>query len=267
MLLPAPSYRYDPLYLEAGARELLYLGQSDNLGVELTRAGSPLYWARYLVRLCRHVWRIRKILRQYEIDLVHTHASSFVGGAIAARWCGIPCAIHLHEYPFLLPVWARQVYWRVLPRLGSALICCADFIRRAFVAVGCPPERVHTVYNGVDLAAFRPDRNSGLRAELGIPPEHCLVGFAGRLSPRKGVEYFLEAAQILLAERTALLGRRNPVEESKIVPVASCLAHRPNWTVISALRHPVSPPVGGIKMTSPSGLRSKRTSRLSWQSA
>ena len=68
--------------------------------------------------------------------------------------------------------------------------------------------------------------------------------------------------QAASGDRIALLDRRNPVDESKKMPVPSCSVHRPSWRVILALRFPVFPPVGGITNTSPCAFRSSLRSRL-----
>src|SRR5487761_1191918 len=52
----------------------------------------------------------------------------------------------------------------------------ADLIRR-----GVPPEKVHTIRNGVDLERFAPGAaaSAGLRARLGAGRDDCLVLYAG----------------------------------------------------------------------------------------
>jgi polysaccharide biosynthesis protein PelF len=49
----------------------------------------------------------------------------------------------------------------------------------------------------VDLAAFDPTRRAEMRASLGIAANQILVGWVGRLDPKKNVEHFLEAAAIV----------------------------------------------------------------------
>src|SRR5215216_6111749 len=58
----------------------------------------------------------------------------------------------------------------------------------------------------------------------------------------------------------APFGRRNPVDESKPIPVLSFSTQVLNSPINVKLRLPVSPPVGGIIMRSPSLVRSNRKS-------
>ena len=75
--------------------------------------------------------------------------------------------------------------------------------------------------------------------------------------------HFSKGIQAASGERSAPFGSLNPPEESKTTPNLCRLFHNHNWAVIPALELLVSPPVGGIIIKSPFGLRSKRKSRLS----
>src|SRR4051812_36389320 len=49
----------------------------------------------------------------------------------------------------------------------------------------------------VDLAMFDPTTRSTMRARLGIEAEQVLIGWVGRLDPKKNVEDFIEAAALV----------------------------------------------------------------------
>lgn len=51
----------------------------------------------------------------------------------------------------------------------------------------------------VDLGAFDPSTRSGMRTRLGVQDNHVLIGWAGRLDPKKNVEDFIEAAALVAA--------------------------------------------------------------------
>jgi glycosyltransferase involved in cell wall biosynthesis len=56
------------------------------------------------------------------------------------------------------------------------------------------PNRCEVILNGVDYHAIeRVSTPVALRAELGLPDDAVLVGFAGRLEPHKGIGVLLEA--------------------------------------------------------------------------
>ncbi|MET0359799.1 MAG: glycosyltransferase family 4 protein, partial [Pararhizobium sp.] len=52
----------------------------------------------------------------------------------------------------------------------------------------------------VDLAAFDPSKRAAMRAKLGFSDRHIVVGWVGRLDPKKNVEQVIEAAALLKAE-------------------------------------------------------------------
>ncbi|MFC4222719.1 glycosyltransferase family 4 protein [Lysinibacter cavernae] len=59
--------------------------------------------------------------------------------------------------------------------------------------------------NGVDTERFRPDlldaeRRDALRQELGLDGSTPVIGFVGRLNAGKGLEFFAEACQLLVAQ-------------------------------------------------------------------
>jgi glycosyltransferase involved in cell wall biosynthesis len=53
------------------------------------------------------------------------------------------------------------------------------------------------IYNGIDCEAFKPGRDEGLRAELGVTPGDILVGAVGNLRRPKDYPTFVRAASEL----------------------------------------------------------------------
>src|SRR2546423_5584440 len=91
----------------------------------------------------------------------------------------------------------------------------------------------------------------------------------GKLLRSSSVSAFQRASftQARSGERFAPFGSEKTVEESKLTPVPSRFAQLPNSTIKLKLRFPVSPPVGGIIIKSPSLVRSIRQSGFAWQNA
>jgi glycosyltransferase involved in cell wall biosynthesis len=63
-----------------------------------------------------------------------------------------------------------------------------------------PPEQYRVVYNGVDVNRFQPRDGSALRAELGLLPEHRVVGIMASFKPQKNHLMFIEAAARVLRQ-------------------------------------------------------------------
>jgi glycosyltransferase involved in cell wall biosynthesis len=97
----------------------------------------------------------------------------------------------------------------MLERLALAAYAVADQVvvvsegsRADLVRRGLPPERVHTIGNGVDVGRFTPEACSAqerdrLRARLGAGPADCLVLYAGTHGTRQALPTIANAAALL----------------------------------------------------------------------
>jgi colanic acid/amylovoran biosynthesis glycosyltransferase len=68
--------------------------------------------------------------------------------------------------------------------LADRVLCVSDFLGDKLREAGCPPEKVQTLYTGVDITRFVP---------TDAPPEPAQVLFVGRLAAKKGVIHLLRA--------------------------------------------------------------------------
>ena len=80
---------------------------------------------------------------------------------------------------------------------------------------GYDDRRITVIRNGIDPAPFGRKGTSGkLHHELGLPPHAPLVAVLSRVSPIKGLEYFLEAATMVAARvpdaRFLIVGKAEP---------------------------------------------------------
>lgn len=55
------------------------------------------------------------------------------------------------------------------------------------------PERIKVIYNGIDPAIYKSENLKDLRNDFGFAKDNFVIGFVGRLSVQKGVQYALEA--------------------------------------------------------------------------
>lgn len=63
--------------------------------------------------------------------------------------------------------------------------------------------KVCTIPPGVDLQLFRPQDQRESRSQLGINLDEKVVLFVGRIDPIKGIDTLLEAAEIMIAEKSS----------------------------------------------------------------
>ncbi len=180
---------------------LLTQGRGDDVPItyvpSLRRAIHP--W-----RDLQSYYRIKRVLREFKPDVVHTHsAKGGMLGRLAAHALKIPAIVHtvhgapFHPYQGRAP---RELFRQCekyaahrCHRLISVADAMTDLMVNASVA---PREMFTTVYSGMDVEPFlraNEDRER-VRAELGFTSEHVVIGKIARLFHLKGHEYVVAAA-------------------------------------------------------------------------
>lgn len=197
LLAPAPT-PHDRDFIEAGA-DMLYLGEPRHLILE--RKWNPGYLAGYFgLRSPRYLARSIGVIRRHRIELVHSHGSSFLAAALAARLLGVPSLIHLHETGLTIPRPISKLYNGAVLLSGHRVVALGHYLRPSFSHLPGAGSKIAVIHNGIDLSRFRPEsRGEQFRRELGLPERVPLAGYLGRLDPRKQVEDFIQAAALALA--------------------------------------------------------------------
>ena len=106
----------------------------------------------------------------------------------AAPVLGEPLVPYLHDFPPFTPrPWRSERFWSRVP----VVLCNSQAVADRAAALGAPRDRLRVVYAPVDAptAASRPAWADG----------RPVVGFAGRIEPRKGVLDLVRAARSLEA--------------------------------------------------------------------
>jgi len=141
-------------------------------------------------------------VRRFAPVLVHAHFGTDGLRALPlAERLGVPLITSLRGYDVTRSrstlLLSGRLSWmhyalrrRALQRRGTLFLAVSEALRRQAIAGGYPAERMHTHYNGVDLALF-PAGPGG--------PDTIL--FVGRLVEKKGVETLLQAFAIVRRER------------------------------------------------------------------
>ncbi|MGC5075849.1 glycogen synthase [Agrococcus sp. DT81.2] len=142
-------------------------------------------------------------------ELVHSHTwYANEAGRLAQELHGIPHVVTAHSLEPLRPWKAEQ--------LGGGYRISSDIERRAYEAAdrviavsdgmradilrsypALDPDRVVTIYNGIDLDAWSPNPDADRARELGLDPDRPSVVFVGRITRQKGLPHLLRAASAL----------------------------------------------------------------------
>eukprot|EP00913_Durusdinium_trenchii_P028298 g26526.t1 len=145
-----------------------------------------------------------RMLRDLSPDLVHTHSSKagIIGRAAAAK-LKIPAvhtihgaAFHVGQNPLAKAAYIRAEKWAA--KRCQKLVGVCDAMAEQYISAGiAPPEKFVTVYSGMETGPFLspPRQPEEVRKELGLAPEHIVIGKVARLFHLKGHEYVIEAAK------------------------------------------------------------------------
>lgn len=141
------------------------------------------------------VFKLAKIMKESEIDLVHTNTIHNLYGFLAAKIAGRPHVWHIREIVIQSAI-IREVEVRLVEWFSDVFIVMDDAIAEAFrKGNGGFPKNMRKLYDGVDLSKFSPEKSGErIRSELGLSKGVKLVGTVCRLDPWKGLDTFVEAA-------------------------------------------------------------------------
>jgi len=152
-----------------------------------------------------------------EIDLVHTHTWYVsMAGFLAKKLFGIPFVLTTHSLEPLRAWKAEQLgsgyamsSWMERTAIldADAIIAVskgtkADILR-AYPDV--PADRVHVIYNGIDLDQYQKTADTTALTTFGVDPTVPYVLFVGRITRQKGVTHLVEAIRYLPAGTQVVL--------------------------------------------------------------
>ena len=155
--------------------------------------GIGLY-ARLLFQTLPVAWRLRRIIRQRRVDLVHANDLLNCNRevVIAARLAGRPCVCHVRAFEHYTTV------DRLLAPFVDRFVFISQAIAQDSVAQGADPDRGAIIYNALDLDEFLQTFDDGSeRRKLGSRRGDRMVGIIGRIVPWKGQHVFLRAMALV----------------------------------------------------------------------
>jgi glycosyltransferase involved in cell wall biosynthesis len=169
------------------------------------------------LRRAIHPWRdavsyraLRRVLREFRPDVVHTHSAKggFLG-RLVAHGLRVPAIVHtVHGAPFhpYQRWYARELFrWceTYAARRCHAIVSVADAMTDLLVEAGVAPrEKFTTVYSGMEVEPFlaADQHRDAIRRELGFSEQHVVVGKIARLFYLKGHDYLIQAARQVVSE-------------------------------------------------------------------
>lgn len=182
---------------EASSSHILQdLGIEPVIIPEMKREISPgLDWNAYR--------KIKQIIRDFQPDIVHTHAAK--AGAIgrqAASDMKVPVIVHTfhgHVFHSYFGRYKTQFYKSVernMAKKSSAIIAISDIQKEELSKIHgiCEEDKIRVVPLGFDLSRFQENTESKrrqFRTEFNLKDDEVAIGIIGRLVPIKDHHFFL----------------------------------------------------------------------------
>ena len=160
--------------------------------IEKTRGGA---W-NLAQRVAPTARLLQTIQRTRPYALVANGAYSFLASMFAAKLARIPILWWEHNTTLPNDAWLK----RMITAADRIVVVSASIEQQFAELVPHARKKISVIHNGIDAQKFIPMRDARLvkRRELGWDDGVCVVGTVSRLSPEKGIEYFVDAAHEIL---------------------------------------------------------------------
>jgi len=155
---------------------------------------------------------IKKIIKDYRPDIVHTHAAkSGAIGRLAASACNVPTIVHtfhghvFHSYFGKAKTNAFIQIERYLARKSSGIIAISDIQKNELGSIYkiCPEDKIKVIPLGLDLDKFQENKEAkraAFRSKYLIEEDEIAIGIIGRIVPVKNHSLFVAAIARLKAQ-------------------------------------------------------------------
>ncbi len=147
----------------------------------------------YLVRLPYLTQKLKRLIRERNIDLVYANgARTFVWGTIACSLTKTPMVWHIHSI-FAKGLTKKLCIFFGKSQIVKKIIVVSQAVKNPLIAL---TKKTETIYNAVDTKVYFPEKEKSLslRRELKIGDD-ILIATVGFLMEWKGVEDLIRAAK------------------------------------------------------------------------
>ena len=150
------------------------------------------------------IYRLCKLLKQERMSIVQTylyHAN--IIGRLVAKIAGVPIILSGQRSTENWRKWYHSFLDRITISFVDLVISNSEAGRQLLIERDkIPAEKIIVIPNGIDLKRVRVKINEkAKKQELGLNPNHLIVGTLSRLEHEKGIDILLEAVKLVLAEK------------------------------------------------------------------
>ena len=170
-------------------------------------------------------WRLRALIRNRKIDVVHSHNySAWLYCGVALR--GLSGVRHIHtEHSGVTQSRIRYAVERALSKVTCSVVAVSNHVADVLTKqIGIESSRIELILNGVNTKRFVRNADSRRRARqaLGLGNSLVVIGIVARLAPIKNHAHLLRAIAALpgLTENVRLLIVGDGSERKKLEEMA-----------------------------------------------
>ena len=187
------AYRYDP------TRDDDFEPYRDS-PVSLLRL--PYTTTRLRLKSLIDIFMVRRLIKQGNFDVIHTHSNVADHVFLAALGMDIPIVSNRGMSAKLN--WAKGFKYRS-DKIKRTIAVSNDIKKIMMETGGIDSEKIDVIYGSVDPDRFSPIlkiKDKSKRAQLGIPNDAFVYGYTGSIGGRKGINFLLEAFAKVLKEKS-----------------------------------------------------------------
>ncbi|MBI1338310.1 MAG: glycosyltransferase [Phycisphaera sp.] len=164
---------------------------------------NPMYCGDMIGEARRYAEQCVQLASRETFDVIHAHDwMTFPAGLAVAGLTGKPLVVHVHSTEFdragesihqqVYDIERRGVH-------GAMRVVCVSHLTASIIQhrYGVDPSKIDVVYNGIDTNGHTPPT---LFSRSVIRKGDKIVLFLGRITMQKGPEYFISAAEKVLAK-------------------------------------------------------------------
>jgi glycogen synthase len=181
---------------------------------EALAQGTPEKFDTALAAFSLNLLQMKSLAK---VNIIHTHTWYVsMAGFLAKKLFKIPFVLTTHSLEPLRAWKAEQLgsgyamsSWMERTAIldADAVIAVSNGTKADILRVypELQPEKVHVIYNGIDLAEYDKTSDTSALTHYGVDPSRPYVLFVGRITRQKGVSHLVEAIRYLPHETQVVL--------------------------------------------------------------
>lgn len=181
-----------------GQSAFMVVGGSNLLRKIVKHSMYPYLRYRYLEENKKARKRIEELLKNKEIDIVHTNVNRIDVGGYYAQAHNIPHLMHLREFgrEDYNCMYLRSDAIDFMNKTTIQFIAISNAVKKAWIQKGLDENKIDVIYNGIDFTKFPTELPVRAKEEGAV----LMIAFAGIISETKGQIQLIKAVEILPEE-------------------------------------------------------------------